>query len=124
MPVTITTMRIPCDPDQPVKPWHVPNTVEGVTSAIGARYFERVRTVLTADFGVVLVVDEEGLLRGREVNRRATWLYPGHVVGRQIVGDVLLAAEAETDDGIDFVSLTYEQTAATLDYLRMRAHYA
>lgn len=75
-----------------------------MAAAIGAEYVEHVRTPLP---GVAMLVDEEGLLRGREQSPVAGVLYPG-----VIVGDVLVGSEVYVDGGRDVGSLTREHFAA------------
>lgn len=76
-----------------------------MAETIGAEYIEAVRVALEPDWS--MAVDEEGLLRSRQVNERATLLYGAWA---PIVGDVLLAREAMVGDGRDWVD-TFEADA-------------
>lgn len=87
-----------------------------VAAAIGAELFELVRERWLRDRRMVLVVDEEGLLRPNRPNVRATRFYPH---GAGIVGDALILAEVDTGDGPDLGSLNGAQVATLvgLDFL-------
>ena len=56
---------------------------------------------------IVMIVDEEGVLRDKPMNARASWLYQTHFHGHPIRGDALLVGEGPTDDSgeMDLVPL-------------------
>lgn len=87
---------VPADGSQVMLAQVKPGDYSAMAELIGAEYVERVKV----DDGWSMLVDEEGLPRGRAVNGRASALYPGP---RPIVGDVLVAREAYLGDGIDWV---------------------
>ena len=70
--------------------------------------FERVHTHKMFDYfimPVVMLVDEEGLLKGLPVNLVGCYFYDSPKHGNPIVGDILLCLEA----GADFEGFTDEQ---------------
>ena len=75
--------------------------VRALAGLIGAEYLEYVRTPLDR---VAMLADEEGLLTGRPTSPVTGLLYAG-----RIVGDVLIAGEVETVDGLDVADLTSRQ---------------
>lgn len=100
-PGEILAILVPADPAQSVAVVEVDSG--RLAAGIGAEWFELVRHPWLAARDLVLVVDEEGLLRARPQNQRASsaWYqrHPG------LVGDVLVCAEGMTDDGPDLVGL-------------------
>ncbi|MCU7521946.1 MAG: DUF3846 domain-containing protein [Ignavibacteria bacterium] len=56
--------------------------------------------------GLVMVVDEEGLIKNKPVNLLGSLFY-GHYA--PIVGDIVLIREGMTNEGMDFMSLTDAQ---------------
>lgn len=69
----------------------------------GGRYPERVNTVRMADFGFLMVVDDDGRDHNLPVNIRAMLI--AQYRGGPLVGDVLLVCEARFEDGINFTSV-------------------
>ena len=58
----------------------------------------------------LMMVDEEGLLKGLPLNRAASWLCGTQRHGQPIVGDALIMKETETADGdADAGGLTDEE---------------
>jgi hypothetical protein len=55
--------------------------------------------------GIVMVVDEEGLLKRRPYNVVASYLYGEALHGQPIVGDVLIIGEGMGPEGADFCDL-------------------
>ena len=55
---------------------------------------------------LVMVVNEEGLLRNLPLNVFGSILYGFHIHGNPIVGDIVFMKEDYTIDGLDFVELT------------------
>ena len=55
---------------------------------------------------LVMVVNEEGLLRNLPLNVFGSILYGFHIHGNPIVGDIVIMKEDYTVDGLDFVELT------------------
>ena len=96
---------IPADPARPVQVVEVAaRGAATIAAALGCQWIEIVRTGWLRDRRMVMVVDEEGRITGREQNGRASRCYPGPA----IVGDVLVVA----DDGEDLASLSGFQIAA------------
>lgn len=101
-------LLIPADAAVPCRLIDVANELAALTGAIGAEYIEHVRS--WAGHGLALVVDEEGLIRDRDINTRVTGvLYPG-----VICGDVLVCRQEHGPNGLDLVDLT----PALIDGLR------
>lgn len=105
-------IRIPHDRQQPVEIIDVEYGFQKLAEAIGGgcQYIERVNCVLTPEHRLVMVVDEDGLNRGQRQNPRAQWLYPFS----PIVGNVLVMAEGDTPEGIDFVDMADPHVALDL----------
>ena len=55
---------------------------------------------------LVMVVNEEGLLRNLPLNVFGSILYGIHIHGNPIVGNIVFMKEDYTIDGLDFVELT------------------
>lgn len=55
---------------------------------------------------LVMVVNEEGLLRNLPLNVFGSILYGFHIHGNPIVGNIVIMKEDYTVDGLDFVELT------------------
>lgn len=56
--------------------------------------------------GLVMVVDEEGLLKKMPFNKGASWLYGMDQHGGVIVGKVYIFREIDAGDGLDLVGLS------------------
>lgn len=56
--------------------------------------------------GLVMVVNEEGLLRNLPLNVFGSILYGTQIHGSPIAGDIVIMKEDMTIDGLDFVELT------------------
>lgn len=104
----------------------VPNTLTGLGSAISARMVETVR--IDSYFGVprniVMVVDEEGLLKESPVcNPVGSHLYATPLHGHPIMGDILLASMNNVGDFVSFDPAELEKTLAFIlrvsDYLEV-----
>jgi hypothetical protein len=105
-------IRIPADPKQPISTIDVRSNFEALAAAIGSgcEYIERFRCPLTPELGLVGVVDEEGQYSTKQApNERAWALYP--VPGYHLKGDVLVLAEGNTPDGVDFIDMPDERKA-------------
>lgn len=79
-----------------------------IAPAIGAELFEIVRPVAFAEMGrrdLVLLVDESGAIKGRNMNPCASELYGWRRHGVRIYGDALIAKEVENEDGCDIAGL-------------------
>ena len=84
-------------------------TIEQMKERFIGEYFEAVRPMrLSRKF--YMVVDEEGLLNGSEVNKVGSYLYGTDTHGSPIDGDIFLCADA----GNDFGSLSHEDTQELL----------
>jgi len=70
------------------------NNFESVIAELGG-YMEIVQTERIAetfkDFGMVMICDEEGLIKQLPINVVASWLYGADKHGHPIVGDVIFA---------------------------------
>lgn len=55
--------------------------------------------------GYAMIVDEEGLLTEKPLNRFGSWLYGIEKHGQPIVGDVLIVKESYTPEGLDHVGM-------------------
>ena len=105
-------IRVPADPKIPIQTIDVQKNFEALAEAIGngCEYIERFRCPLTPEYGLVGVVDEEGQYSNKQQpNERAWALYP--VPGYHLKGDVLVLAEGQTRDGVDFIDLPDERAA-------------
>lgn len=98
-------MRAALIPADAAQPCSIVDVVDGdfrsLAAAIGSEWIERVRTPL---YGLVMVVDEEGLLNDKPVNDRLS----GHFYPGLICGDALLVSEQHGPEGVDFVALDAE----------------
>ena len=75
------------------------NDFRSIQNAIGG-YFETVKTLrMRSYFGrpLMIMVDEEGLIKGLPTNKCGSWLYGMDRHGCRIAGDFILAVP--TDDG-------------------------
>ena len=99
MPDLLRLMLVPADPALPVSMVDVDHDHRALAAAIGADWIEHVRTPIPR---LAMIVDEEGHVTGRPLNKRVSGvLYPG-----AICGDVLIASETHSrDGGIDVISL-------------------
>ena len=59
----------------------------------------------------VMIVNEEGLIKGLPVNVAGSLLYGTPVHGSPIVGDIVIMKEGWTDEGMDLIGLTDEELA-------------
>ena len=88
---------IPSDVDITMQLKIIPNNLAGLKSLVDG-WIERVSTELMPRLScgcpTVMMVDEEGLLRGKPDNPRATLLYPW---ASGIVGDAYLVGEGVVD---------------------------
>lgn len=72
-------------------------------------HLEIVRPRCLSHFKFVMVVDEEGILKQKPLNLKASILYGILDHGQPIVGDVVFMREEMTDEGMDFVdSVPYQ----------------
>ena len=55
--------------------------------------------------GMIMLVDEMGLINGKRINPVASFLYGMHHHGQPIVGDVLFVSTEQTFDGVDWVGI-------------------
>ncbi len=58
---------------------------------------------------VNMLVDEEGLLKGLPYNMVGSYLYETDIHKHYIVGNILIAGEVMTEDGICFCDISEEQ---------------
>lgn len=80
--------------------------LEAIHSEIGG-FMELVRPRIFAD-KIVLLVDDEGVLKGKHFNQFASALYGYFRHGTPVVGDVLVVGIQWGDDGEEFCSLSPE----------------
>lgn len=105
-------LKIAADPDVAPEWTEIDDNLQSVRDAIGGGYIEIVRNGdyrMQCGCKVVMVVDEEGLLKEQPLNERAIPFYSM----RPIVGDVFFVAEgyiqnADGEEDLDFVSLAPE----------------
>lgn len=113
--VLITTKNEVSVLDYPVgKPGDWKEEMRGFYKAISCDCVECVHPrymydILQNSEGLVMVVDEEGLIAGKQINLVASIFYGTPVHGQPIVGDVLILAEEMTFDGTVFVGLDEER---------------
>lgn len=104
----LRVFRIPSDYNEEAKLVEVDNTLDAYRAQIGGGYIEIVRTPLmpTLECGcaVVMVVDEDGLLKRLKPNTRASVFYPFEF---GIAGDAFLVGEGLVNDSIDGVDLDF-----------------
>lgn len=96
-PTEFGVYTIPGDTDQPMRYEIIGTNLRSLQRLVGGGYIEIVRRLEIGDLpcgcDIVMVVDEEGLLKGLPGNLRA-----GSLARRQIVGDVFLIAEGPVID--------------------------
>lgn len=56
----------------------------------------------------VMIVDEEGLIKNRQLNKVGSLLYGTPLHGQPIVGDIVIMREEEGPDGMDIFGLNSE----------------
>ena len=56
-----------------------------------------------------MLVDEEGMYHNLKVNIVGSWLYQTDIHGCPILGNIIIAGETETGDGLDFIGLSDDQ---------------
>lgn len=84
---------------------------------IGCSCIDIVRTMGLEDIGMKgydLIVDDEGLIVGKDVNPIASILYGCDIHGQPIVGDALLCKRVETPEGLDSTGMTDEELHSLL----------
>ena len=97
---TVKVVQLECD--GPAERYPQTTTAKILAGAIGAEWIELVHSLWLDQRDLVMVVDEEGLLRHRPVNHRATYAFG---CGNLIVGDVLVVAEHNLHGERDLVGL-------------------
>lgn len=114
----VRAVFLPCKPDQAPYITEVDDDLEAMKDMVGG-WIEEITTELllqnvpieTPGRMPVILMDEEGYMRGRPPNGRASVL-----VGTMLVGDCLLLATTtdrfEDEDGEQFVSLEPEELDA------------
>lgn len=65
--------------------------------------------------GYDLIVDDEGLLVGKEINPIASFLYGYDSHGELLVGDVMICKRIETPDGMDSTGLDGSELITVFD---------
>lgn len=95
------------------------NHLDGMKALVGG-WIEIVRFRPRLDIGgtrIVMVVDDEGLVKGKPINWGASALYGTQLHGQYIHGDVFLAGEIEGPEGadlVDFPQMTIESVRSAL----------
>lgn len=113
--VLITTKNEVSVMDYPIeKPGDWKEEMRGFYKAISCDCVECVHPRYLYDMiknseGLIMLVDEEGLINAKQLNPIASIFYGTPVHGQPIVGDVLIVAEEETLDGCIFVGLEEER---------------
>ena len=119
-------IKIPADRDQAMVfmegniNWDNPESALGVLQEEVGGYVERVRI---GDYrarrgfpDVIMLVDEEGKLKGKETNRRASYLYGTLVHSQLIAGDVVIIGEKlDPMEGAVWCDLPSNWTIENLD---------
>lgn len=72
-------------------------------------YTETIRLTGLAVLGYWLIVDEEGRIKEKPVNKLASYLYGQRLHGKPIYGDAVVVRHIATDDGPDAVWLTHDE---------------
>jgi hypothetical protein len=62
-----------------------------------------------------MIVDEEGLLKKKPLNTVGSYLYGSHEHGHPIVGDVVIAKEIETHQGLNLGGLSEVECGGIID---------
>ena len=69
--------------------------------------------------GLVMIVDEEGKLKGKSVNSVGSYYYGSDLHGDPIVGDCLIMKEEMGDDGPELAAMTDDEAvAAMMNFLK------
>lgn len=68
----------------------------------GTYKFRDQEQIVPPDGSLVMLVDEEGLLKGLSLNARASALYGVAQHGQPICGDAVLLGEVQTNEGPDW----------------------
>lgn len=74
---------------------------------------------------VSMLVDEDGLFNGLDVNKVACWLYESDVHGYPILGNALIVGEKRTADGYIFCDIPEniaESLKSKLEQIALNAH--
>ena len=56
-----------------------------------------------------MLVDEEGMYHDLKFNPVGSWLYQTDMHGCSILGNIIIAGETETEDGLDIIGLSDDQ---------------
>lgn len=90
---------------------------EAFAAAIGCEWIDIVHAANLPE-GYCLVVDDEGLLKGQPVvNLIASYLYGTQEHGQPLCGDVLIAKDEYTPDGLETVGLEEADFYKVMDVL-------
>jgi len=89
---------------------------------IGCDWIEVVRPRDRLAEGLIMIVDEEGLLKENVINIAGSWLYGTDLHGQPIVGDMLIIKEVYGDDGPEFASMSEETAESLKEDLGDKAH--
>lgn len=90
-----------------------------VCDAINADIFELVHPARLAQYKyAVMCVDENGLLKELPSNGYGCFLYGTDYHGQPIVGDLLIAKEGWTPEGMDLVDFTEDELKEQYDLAR------
>ena len=85
---------------------------------IGCDWIEIVRPQRLKD-GLVMIVDEEGKLKGKAVNEIGSYYYGADLHGDPIVGDCLILMEQMGDDGPELATMTDDEAVdAMMSFLK------
>ena len=90
-------------------------TVRGHIEIVRPQFMER---------PLIMLVNDEGLLRNMKINPAASYLYGTHEHGSPIVGPAMIMKEIMTDDGPDIGFLTKQEAAAIADQLWIAHQWA
>lgn len=82
-------------------------------SAVVGGFMENVRPRRLRK-GLIMIVNEEGLLHGLPVNPMASWLYETDKHGQPIVGKVIILEEGLYEGEPDIVGISDEEASAVI----------
>ena len=85
-----------------------------IAKKIGCEWIEVVRHMRLPE-GIVMVVDEEGLLKDNIMNPVGCWFYETDKHGDPIVGNIMILKEVEGPEGLEFDGLTDDEVNMVFD---------
>jgi hypothetical protein len=89
-------------------------TCEWIARNIGCEWVEIVRPRRLPE-GIIIVCDEEGLLKPNELNPVGSWFYESDKHGEPIVGNIMILKEEMGDEGPEFAGMTDDEVNKVFD---------